>query len=414
MKLTNPSYRLLALTLLLAVLVACRPATVAPATSPAATVGAPTSAPTETPQPAAPTAAPEIPPTDLAGVLAALPALLAEQPDLDGLLAHLQSWAALEVESEPLCEADLDGDGEAEALLLLAAPPSEGGGLMGPVGRALAVLQRSGAGHALVGSRVFDPGLRLDVALHDLTGDGRPEVVATFEECGAHTCTLFVHVLRLHSGALQSLLPEPVSMPYAELTIEDRDGDGRAEIAMHGGQYGSVGAGPMQTRTEVYAWNGQAVSLIETVYDPSSLRLHALQEGDRALRRGDLPAALSAYRRVATDPELEQAGFWDDAEERRTLEAWAWYRLVTVQAALGDVAAAQESLATLHRAYAGHPVVPLAEAFWAAYEPQADLSAGCAAATAYAAANPQVVESFGYYGYGNPGYTVEDLCYLEA
>ena len=357
-------------------------------------------------------------PQDLAGVLTALPAALAKYPgDLGALLAIVSGWGALETASTPWQVADLAGDGTAVALLLLA-PPSAGqtelATLLG--GRALVALEKRGDAYAVADSRTYEPARRLAVPLvRDLNGDGRPEVLVTYEDCGAHTCFLHVEVLAWEGGRFRDLSggPRPIFMSYAELEVKDRNGDGRDEIALHGGEIGSVGAGPVQTRTEVYAWDGQAFELAETIYDPSTVRVHVLFDGDRALRRGDLAAALAAYQRVADDPTLTQTGLSDDARERHTLEALARYRLLTAQAAAGDRAGAAQTLATLQARYADYPCAPLAQAFYDAWHTTSDLAAGCAAATAYAEAHPEVLASFGEYGYGNPSYQLEDICFLE-
>lgn len=378
------------------------PATVAPTPStpppPATAVPLPTPQRALTPGPA---------PSGVAGVIEAVSAALAERPaDLGAALARLQAWGALACET-PFREADLDGDGQSEALLLVTAP-REQMGLVGP--GALLVLQRSGDGYALADSRTFDLGRPSIAALRDLNADGLAEIALAYEACGAHTCFTNVQVLAYRGGRLRELMAEPASMPYAELKIEDADGDGRLEIVLHGGTIGSVGAGPAQTRTETYAYDGQGWALATTVYDPSTVRVHVLYDGDRALRRGDLQGAVALYRRVAEDAALGEAGFMPPEEECRTLAAWAYYRLVTTLAALGDGPAAQAALEALRARAPGHPCLPLAEAFWQAWQVEGSLGAGCAAVSAYAGGHPEVLESFGQYGYGNPGYAVEDLC----
>jgi hypothetical protein len=400
---------------LAALLLGCR------SLGPAQPTGAPVTPDGVAAQPASPspTASEAIAaPDDLAATLALLPDLLARHPgDLQAVLAQLDAWGALETGGpdaprafSPLREGDLDGDGEAEALLLLVPPGAGGGELEAPRARALALLRRSGEGYVLAGSRTYEPAFQLDVTAHDLTRDGRPEAVVTYQDCGAHTCFLYVQVLAWDGKSLHDLLAVPATLSYADLRIEDLDGDGRDELALHGGAIGSVGAGPVETRTDLYAWDGQAIAPAGTAYDPSPFRLHALQDGDRALRQGDLQSALTAYRRAAADPALLPTGMQDEEEERLTLEAFAWYRLVAVHAMLGDRAAAVESLATLQHDYAGLPVAGLAAAFWEAYGANSDVAAGCAAARDYAAAHPEVLESFGDFGYGNPGYTADDLC----
>lgn len=417
----QPLAHIFVLPLLMAV-AGCRvpaaPVTPLPAATPLPTLRAPaTVAPTHS-APLLPAKAPPLPtpqqaltpgpaPTGVAGAIEAVSAALAERPtDLGAALARLQAWGALGREA-PYREADLDGDGQAEVLLLVTGP-REQMGLVGP--GALVVLQRTRSGYALADSRIFELGRPSIAALHDLNADGLAEMALAYEACGAHTCFTNVQVFAYRGGRLRELMAKPASMPYAELKIEDADGDGKWEIVLHGGAIGSVGAGPVQARTETYAYDGQGWALATTVYDPSTVRVHVLYDGDRALRKGELEGAVALYRRVAEDGALGDAGFMPPEEERRTLAAWAYYRLVTALAALGDGPAARAALEALRARAPGHPCLPLAEAFWQAWQAQGNLGAGCAAVSAYAGAHPEVLESFGQYGYGNPGYAVEDLC----
>ncbi len=413
---------------LLTLLVACRAP--APSLPPASATPQPAAQPTSTTEPTLPPRlvmatpvptpvllVPQQPsdlgpaPSGVTGVIDAIAAALDERPDdIDGLLARLQAWQALGGGERPYREADLDGDGIPEGLLLVTAPP-EPMRLMGP--GALVVL-RHGDGYSIADSRTYETISQLALPqVRDLTGDGRAEVALTYQECGAHTCFLYVQVYAYDGGRLRELLAEPATMSYAELKIEDVNGDGGWEIVLHGGSIGSVGAGPVQTYTDTYAYDGRAYVLAQREYDPSTVRVHVLYDGDRALRRGDLQAAVASYQRVISDASLGNAGFMSPEDERRALEAWAGYRLITALAALGEHTAAGQALDALHAGSAGHPCMPLAEAFWQAYESQGSLAAGCVAATAYAQTHAEVLESFGQYGYGNPAYTLEDVCPLR-
>ncbi len=375
---------------------------------PAPTEGAPAPYPTSQ-QPVTIGAAP----ADLPGVLAAIPQTLQEYGgDLGALYARLQEWKVLD-EQPGFREYDLDGDGKPEVLLTLMAPVADpqAAPLSGP--RALVVLGQEGSGWALRDSKLYDQASNLAVPrIADLTGDGRPDLVVTYQDCGAHTCFLTVDVLSYEGGRLQSRLPQPLSQSYADMKLELRDG--KPTLALHGGEIGSVGAGPVQARTDYYAWDGQGFRRVDTVWDPSNLRLHVYQAGDRALRKGDLKGAAELYQRVISDATLLQTGMADEKAERHALEAFSYYRLVTVYAALGDRGAAQKALDALKKDYADHPCLALAQAFWDAWEPTGNVSAGCAAATAYAAEHEaDVGGSFGYYGYANPLPGVGDFCFLK-
>ncbi len=70
----------------------------------------------------------------------------------------------------------------------------------------------------------------------------------------------------------------------------------------------------------------------------------------------------------------------------------------------------------LRNAYAGHPYHALAEVFREAWQRQGDVSSACDAARVYAEAHPEVLAAFGHgdYGYGNPSYTLNEICCMRV
>ncbi len=72
----------------------------------------------------------------------------------------------------------------------------------------------------------------------------------------------------------------------------------------------------------------------------------------------------------------------------------------------------------LRSRYAQHPVHALAEEFWTVWQAEGDITSACAAARAYAEVHPEVLGLVsggvdGPYGYGNPTYTVDDICFVR-
>jgi hypothetical protein len=115
---------------------------------------------------------------------------------------------------------DLDGDGFPEVVVTAYAANSYGGS------GALVILDgRSGreiAAYTSIGG--YGPNASAGVALGDLHGDGRPEIV---------TITPDARVLVLHADGslLWASEPRPADLsPYGYPVIADLDGDGRAEI----------------------------------------------------------------------------------------------------------------------------------------------------------------------------------------
>ena len=92
------------------------------------------------------------------------------------------------------------------------------------------------------------------LAAADINHDGKGELVYLENVCGAHTCSVTVRILTGAASGYVSLAGDEVTMATATIALEDKDGDGRLEVVLQGGEIGSVGAGPQRTRTEVYAW----------------------------------------------------------------------------------------------------------------------------------------------------------------
>ncbi|MCB8986607.1 MAG: hypothetical protein H6661_02520 [Ardenticatenaceae bacterium] len=72
-----------------------------------------------------------------------------------------------------------------------------------------------------------------------------------------------------------------ISISFAEPRLEDENGDGRLDFLVHGGTIGSVGAGIMRPYTEVWRWDGTAVTLAHTQLDPTTYRHHYLLRSQR-------------------------------------------------------------------------------------------------------------------------------------
>jgi len=326
-------------------------------------------------------------------------------PALPRLQALLDHWFPVSpgVQPDPnrlsqrSVEADLDGDGTPELATVINVADRKGQ-LQG----AVYVLYRDGGRYRADMSPPPDlPNLQL-VTAADLRGDGRRQLVWMSSDHGAHTEYLDLFVADWRPGALQ-VLPGPVHMDTpTRVALEGR------EIVLGGGLIGSAGAGATQRPwTDRYRLIGGVVRLSDRRYDASAFAYHRLIDGITAETYSHTEDALQAYR-DATDPQraaiapgaVEPAHVADFAAAVRAL---ARFRLGALLLQQGQGAAAQQALAAAAAgSYAG-----LSQALRDAGAPEK----GCAAAAAWAKANPGFLTALNRpFGYANPRWAAPDLC----
>jgi hypothetical protein len=343
------------------------------------------------------------------------------------LAGLLEAWTMPEPDAplaaEERCRAgNTDADADDELAVLFTATPEDPGlfGLLSNV----AVFDLDGDAYRVVYQswtadqfpEVFPHSI---AAAGDVNADGNGELVYTRSTCGAHTCTLSVFVITGDGAGYRHLTPftdDPaapsgIAMETAELTLEDRDGDGAQEIVLHGGIIGSAGAGPQRTRTEVYAWNGEVYALTELTYDTSDLRYFAVLDADAAFGERDYERAAQLYEEALGDGLAEVEGFGS----RDELLAYAEFRLGLSRLVLDDFTGASQAIEvaiarypatmTADAAIAFRNAMNLSEAGYAG-----DLAAGCAAATGALENDAARFEEAWSYGYANPQLTPAAVC----
>ena len=318
--------------------------------------------------------------------------------------------------------ADLDGDLQDEWLLVLYDPSLPGV----PFGAAgdLWIVNGDGVAfryYAAPSSDIYEFLAPTIVAVTDVTGDGLPELVADAPFCGAHTCTGNYRVIGLTADGLGDLVRREavaegdpghtITMTFPEIQVVDRDDDGVAEIVVRGGTIGSAGAGVVRSRTEVWRWDGAAVTLAGTTLDPTQYRHHILYEANDLMAAGDVDGALALYEAAINDPALRNDGFAHAPEQvYADISRFAAFRLVLIDLLQGDAERAAGRLAWLQ---ANHPDAAATSAAatllagWAGAEGQAAL---CASIESGLAAVENPTGALSDMGYGNPALLAGDLC----
>lgn len=260
------------------------------------------------------------------------------------------------------------------------------------------------------------------IAMTDMTGDGLPEIITDAPVCGASTCTNNYRIIGPQDGRIADLVVAPpvaevepagqvISVPYADTRIEDVDADGLLELLVHGGTLGSAGAGIVRPHTEVWGWDGAAVTRTDIILDPTAYRHHILYEANDLMASGDLARAMPLYEAVINDNALRDDGYSYPPEQvRADISAFAAFRLILIDRLIGDSERAASRLAWLLATYPDSPVAGAADRLireWGTYGNSTEL---CAQIEGGLATLENPTGSLADMGYGNPSLGAADLC----
>ncbi len=312
-------------------------------------------------------------------------------------------------EQEELHLGDLTGDGVEEAVFLLIDPDAQ---QFPPKGHLAIYTCESGEVTLLYHYKPGDwYGLEL-IGIADLTEDGVAELSFSEISCGANTCWHTPRVWSWQGRDFEARMEDEFLFPFPWYTLQN----GALVVVSHG--MGSVGAGPQRTITTTLAWTGTAITITDEIFAPATYRYHAFLDGDRALAGGDFGTAEALYRRVAEDPSLELWGAFASTEEEQTwLVALGRWRLMLLQAYLGNSTEAEATYATLRDENApgttAYALVGLGERFWRGYQRNDDLGNACSYVMGGVEV-PAVLDFLATFGYANPIYEAVHLCPFTA
>lgn len=255
----------------------------------------------------------------------------------------------------------------------------------------------------------------------DMSGDNRREAILRSGACGAHTCYSFYVILSDHSGAVQNVVlpPQPplegsepaISLSYDEPRLEDATGDGRPDLVLYGGTIGSAGAGLHRARTEVWAWDGQGVSLASSTWDASNYRFHRLYDANDAFAAGDWETAEALYSQVVNDATLEDsAGLLTGESSYDSSRQFAAFRLILLATLQNDTASVQEWQAWFEQNYSGAPLYEAALRLIVEWTAGVDQATACANITNMLLTYENPTGPLADMGYANPSLTAETVC----
>jgi len=333
---------------------------------------------------------------------------------------------------------DLDGDGLDEWIITIFTAPGKmalcSELTCGEIGE-IWIVNEEGLVYRLFNgdSDWFGP---IVIAQTDLTGDDLPDVVTQSTFMGAHTLTLAYHVLSAHNGKITNVVRlrnelAQVSAPYrlsndidkqwstagieltnASQTVKDRNGDGLADLVIQGGSFGSIGAGNCRDRTEVWAWDGENITLAEVFWSKPEFRIHVLFDADYAFALKDYKTAEAVYKRAISDNTLKDALFFHPTEEIYPISLqYAAFRLIHLNLIQKDAKEAKVWQEWLREKYPDSPLTKSAEILLDSWQNSEDLTEACFDVTKflYAYEGP-TIWPLNDTGYGNPEITVGTLC----
>lgn len=281
----------------------------------------------------------------------------------------------------------------------------------------------------------------LVVAVADATGDGLPDLITRVATCGAHTVTGVYHILSWVNGegirsvgqkenildqAANEVSPEydysqVWSSPAIAITtpsdeVRDATGDGVADLILRGGTYGSMGAGLIQYRTEVWSWDGVGVSLQSIGWEPSNSRVHRLFQANFHRELGEYAQAQREYIQAITDSTLDNnMGYGTEEEILQSVQTFSAFRLMLLGLQTKDVDLAEEWNTWLVSHYPEDPITREARHLLDQW-PESDPVKLCALITeAFDTGSSQhepVTGALSDVGYGNPSLRNSDLCRL--
>ena len=337
---------------------------------------------------------------------------------VSSLLDHIQASNSLEPSAKVGEILDLDGDGFEDLALILVQAPSELKPM--PSGSLLIFLCTEETFRVVyVTSPASEAGRPKLQEARDFTGDGRPELLALWESCGAHTCFVQAEILKWDGSGFENLWQgRSDDLPSPDIELQGPLADGSTAIAITARGIGSAGAGPYREIQRTWNWldeSGRFEVSGETLAEPK-YRIHMLHDADQAALEGDYETAAIGYLRVMEDGGLDD---WSAGEDgRAALRAYAAFRQVVLDVRIGNTANAEAGMLflqaayppeSLHRAYA-----ELANNFWEAYQISGDPGEACLAAQRYALNNPEAILEPLYFGYANRTYLAVDICSLDS
>jgi outer membrane protein assembly factor BamB len=376
-------------------------------TLPTPTPAAAVPLPTATAHPVLPTLVPGTVPTRPATIEqwpAAIVAFLNSQlTDVGQLQAVLEDWLSEGSGFGPygtvdFIQVDLTGDGQFEHVIAI-----DGGGYLNE-GWLLILQGGTARDYRLLWAE--PTAMPCVMIVRDLNGDGLQNIVYSETFLGAHTASVALFPIGWRHDSLVDLSSGRIRTTNADLAearIEDTTGDGRAEIIIRGGTFGSAGAGPSRTSTFTYGWSDDGYILLSEVPDLPQDYYFFLMDANQLLLQGSYSTAIEMFE---TSMFSDDAFYYGQIERQR---AFAEFQLVLAYLLLGDESGAGRWASSGN--YPDELYSQVKEIFWTQYQATKDWTmAAEAARTRVRLAGYERAQIIDWVGYANRPLDLNSIC----
>ena len=364
-----------------------------------------------------------------------LSAQWSDQTNAARVRANLLSWGWLRNEQDWVT-GDFDGDFADDWAVIVSDPAAEpsSSGYVADVwvfsAAGLFRLSESSAENTLL------PAEHQIQRVQDLTNDIHPELLVKQTSCGAATCFDKYRIISSVNGVLSNIVrnnapstvnagdagnlsdaPDAISQTFSEISIAASADQPTPLLRVHGGTFGSVGAGVMRSYASYWTWSEseRSIGFVRNEFDATNFRHLLLYEANELTASSDgirQAAGMQLYLRIVNDTDLRDPEPLFDAEPgpAAAAEQFAAFRLLYVALSQGNLEGANIWIGFLEGAYTDAAMTLGARAMYDAIIVGGSPQAGCAAALSVMAGYENPVGALRDLGYGNPSLSSTDLC----
>jgi hypothetical protein len=296
---------------------------------------------------------------------------------------------------------DLTGEGTPDVLATYLVP-AEGGALLvlGCANGQYIPLYRASTGS-----------IPQIIHLGEMNLDNRGDILFASREClDADNCNFRSQMLSWgpDEGQFVSILSTPILSQNLPDVI-DIDNDRILEIVVRMTSTGTAQTGPLRTGVSIYDWDGTSYTRSIVQLDPPGFRIQVLQQADRDLAQGNTRNAITLYELALRDETLRN---WFN-DDQSVLRAYALFRHLTTYAFTedDDLIQAYQAIQQQFPDPANAPVYAmLANAFWNTLQSSGNLRNACVEVQGIIGLRAEALELRNRYGQQGPVYTAEQLC----
>ena len=252
------------------------------------------------------------------------------------------------------------------------------------------------------------------LATGDVNNDEQPDVAWIDTTCGASTCFNTVEIRSWDDGTWRDLTQGTITMAFADIALEDIDNrTPDQELTLVGGIHGSFGAGPQRETTEVWeSVDGAPYALVSISYAESDCLYHTVLDANRAFVQSP-GAGFERADTLYTEALTndELGACWTRADEIAELRSFSLFRRALIAGYQGQPDAASAFIVDLSEAYPDGIYATVGRRWLDVYlNTRGDVIAACANVNDFAAENPLAYEILADYGYTNPTFRPQDVC----